>query len=103
MLAKNISKPVFFVFSDNIEWAKKNLSTKHEIFFVDHTHDDNAHEDMYMMSQCQHNIIANSGLSFWGGWLNKHSDKIVVAPKEWFRDLKFNQNFDLLPTDWIRI
>jgi hypothetical protein len=103
MLSRKIDQPVFFVFSDNIAWVKDNLSSKHEIIFVDHTNDDNAYEDMYMMSRCQHNIIANSGLSFWGGWLNEHADKIVIAPKQWFRNQTFNQNFDLLPADWLRI
>jgi hypothetical protein len=75
---KNIQ---FYIFSDDIVWTKKNLIVKNAIY-VDHKC--SPHEDMYLMSLCKNNITANSSFSWWGAWLNKNQDKIVISPKQWF-------------------
>lgn len=71
----------FYIFSDDILWTKKNLIVKNAIY-VDHKCSPN--EDMYLMSLCKNNIIANSSFSWWAAWLNKNQDKIVISPRQWF-------------------
>lgn len=91
-----------FVFSDDIEWCKQNF-TNHELFnFIDFKHKVPAYQELYLMSQCSHHIIANSSFSWWAAWLNNKADKIVVAPKVWFADQSIDTS-DIVPKKWIRI
>ena len=55
------------------------------------------------MSQCDHNIIANSTFSWWGAWLNKNSRKIIISPKIWFKDERMNNEQNIIPESWIKI
>lgn len=98
-IKKKIEKPVFFVFSDDIEYAKMILKSEH-IYYVDGNKKENSWQDMFLMSCCQHNIIANSTFSWWGAFLNPNKEKIVIAPKRWWYYLEKD---DIVPEEWIRI
>lgn len=58
-------------------------------------------EQMLIMSCCKHNIIANSTFSWWGAYLNHHTDKIVCYPSQWYGPKKNVSTKDLFPEDWI--
>ncbi len=96
-----ISSPEFFVFSDDIEWAKANISPSAPCHFVSNNSGANSFNDMRLMSLCKHNIIANSSFSWWGAWLNANNSKIVIAPAKWFAaDV---DTCDLLPPSWVTL
>jgi hypothetical protein len=99
MIAEKATSPHFFIFSDDIQWARENLKSDWPQTFVS---GGKSFEDLYLMSQCKHNIIANSSFSWWAGWLNRHSEKIVVGPLKWFNNPKINSEFTL-PESWIRV
>jgi len=93
-----ISSPHYFVFSDDIEWAKENIRFKSKVTFVESEEARNSVEDLKLMSMCKHNIIANSSFSWWGACLNRNPGKLVIAPKKWF----VNQPADsLIPSSWV--
>lgn len=100
LIKEKVASPVFFVFSDDIDWTRKNF-TGGEFVFVSAPAIKDC-EEIYLMSKCKHNIIANSSFSWWGAWLNDNPDKIVVAPGKWFNDKKANNN-DIVPAGWIKI
>lgn len=91
-----------FIFSDEPNWAKANLALNFPTHVVDLNDSEHQYEDMRLMSQCQHHVIANSSFSWWGAWLNPKNDKVVVAPKTWFKDPQ-KSNPDICPKDWVRI
>jgi hypothetical protein len=87
------------VFSDDINWCKENLKFDNMIFVEDN--DDI--EDLWLMSLCNHNIIANSSFSWWGAWLNDNKDKKVIAPNKWFGKTTGLNQLDIIPEKWIKI
>lgn len=101
-ISSKIENPVFYIFSDDIEWAKSNLGNQYNKIFVDINSADKAYEDLRLMSSCKHNIIANSSFSWWGAWLNSNLNKVVIAPDIWFVNTRINSK-DIIPNSWIRI
>jgi len=70
------------IFSDDIKWCKKNLNIQNcKSEFIENEPD---FIDLSLMTMCDHNIISNSSFSWWGAWLNKKTDKKVIAPTKWF-------------------
>lgn len=101
-IKKQVAEPHFFIFSDDLGWAKENLDFIDHLTFVELDPNIPDHEEMWLMSQCQHNIIANSSFSWWGAWLNQHPNKIVIAPLPWFVDSSIDTG-DLIPESWARL
>jgi len=74
-----------FVFSDDIDWCRRNVRYSFPTTYVDWEGMDHTGEDLRLMSACRALIMANSTFSWWAGWLNPRPDKLVVAPRQWFR------------------
>lgn len=109
-IAERVTDPIFFVFSDDIPWVKENLQIPYDVCYIDDNvqtdekeigHKSKGYEDMYLMTQCKHNIIANSSFSWWGAWLNDNPDKIVIAPEKWCNG-SFNYA-DIVPEQWVKL
>lgn len=97
-----VENPVYFIFSDDINWVRENFETSFETHYIDFNDSESNYEDLKLMSSCKHNIIANSSFSWWGAWLNSNPDKIVIAPQKWFGDETLNYK-DIIPQNWIKI
>ena len=102
-LSKSLNKNfTIFAFSDDPEWVFKNLKLPIDIQFIDHNSSKKNYEDLRLMSQCNHNIIANSSFSWWGAWLNKSPKRTIISPKKWYAD-KNIKNIDIIPNNWVKI
>lgn len=90
---------LYVVFSNQMNWCKKNFAQiPRDFYFVENE----AHyHDFYLMSMCKHNIICNSTFSWWAAYLNRNSNKQVIAPPQWFNPAYGADDRDLIPEEWI--
>jgi hypothetical protein len=102
IISSKITNPVFYFFSDEMEWVKKNFTNNLNVKFVDHNDKHKSHFDLQLMSLCRHNIIANSSFSWWGAWLNTNANKIVIAPQKWLKSCSLITK-DIIPNSWMQI
>ncbi|SHG24213.1 alpha-1,2-fucosyltransferase [Dysgonomonas macrotermitis] len=101
-IAEKRENPHFYIFSDDMNWVKGNLELQNiNHTFIDWNEGEDSFRDMQLMSLCSHNIIANSSFSWWGAWLNKNRDKIVIAPSIWYKaDKNNNPPEGFIPEGW---
>ena len=93
----------FFIFSDDLPWAKEAMPQNLNITFVENAMGaDAAAQELQLMTQCKNHIIANSSLSWWGAWLKPDCNGLVFTPNRWISDSSLDLS-DLLPTRWNRI
>ncbi len=102
-MINNVEKPVFVVFSDDLDWAsgivKSIVGDKYPVLIE--KGNNNVAEKLLLMSSCKHCIVANSTFSWWAAYLNNFENKIVVSPNIWFKS-----NYDFHPlilNDWVKI
>lgn len=100
LINKIINNPVYYIFSDDIKWCKKNIILSVEHYFVE-ANKDTPFENIELMSLCKHNIISNSTYDWWGAFLNKNKKKIVICPQAW--KTCENERIKLIPNEWIKI
>jgi hypothetical protein len=107
------------VFSDDIEWCKKQELFSDDRFMLSEyqerypqTCDTNdgkqnaliPYFDLCMMSLCSGGIVANSSMSWWGAWLINNPTQSIIAPNPWFGP-QYNKYYmgDLLPDSWVEV
>lgn len=122
IILTKVKNPIFYIFSNDIEWCKKNLNIDYPSYYIDWNKGEESFRDMQLMSLCKHNIIPNSSFSWWSAWLNTNQGKIIIAPKKWIneeyrtkgkiildfiRKVTFRKKYEqykyLIPDSWMKI
>ena len=98
---KRISKPKFFLFSDNFNELEKMFSHIDDLTFVKDYLSNKVLEDFFLMSKCKHFAVAPTSFHWWAAWLNNSADKICLRPSNQF--LNPSNNSDFWPKNWISI
>jgi hypothetical protein len=95
-----VRDPHYFVFSDESDWARDNLSFIKPVTFVSCNDSDHQYEDLHLMTLCRHHVVANSSFSWWGAWLAERPGQVVIAPRSWVAaNLPGDQ---IIPERWMR-
>lgn len=87
----------YLIFSDDIEWCKKNFIGD-KFIFIENEKD---YVELYLQSKCTHNIISSSSFSWWGAYLNNKPNRKIAGPKQWFSKNEPANN--IIPDSWITI
>lgn len=97
-LEEQVENPHYFVFAQDMRWARENIRSDHPITYASEKDPDaGAIQDLYLMTQCRHYIISNSTLHWWGAWLSPNHEKTVCAPRVgWHSE-------DTVPGRWEKI
>lgn len=102
MMEAHYSDARFYIFTDDAAWVQQTLHFQSPVQLVSGNISQTHFHDMYLISQCRHQVIANSTFSWWAAWLNNYQQKTVIAPRRWFNNAPHDTK-DLLPTSWIKI
>ncbi len=98
-MSERVQDSKIFVFTDAPEDVKEILPEDSRYEVLSNGLNDEWFE-LFLMSQCENNIIANSSFSWWGAWMNDHPNKIVIAPPRWTNQ---NNCQDIYCSHWIRM
>lgn len=88
----------YFVFSDDISWAKENIKLSKPVQFVEGDVSE-PFTDLFLMRLCPNMILSNSSFSCWAAYLNTHKDRTVIAPENWTRKDK-TKDLPLFDVSW---
>ena len=105
-MKEKLIDPHFIFFSNDIEWVKVHLNAdilgleESDIIYREKQDITDDFEEMYIMQSCRNAIVTNSTFNFWAAWLMDNPSKVIVAPRDWFKD---DRPIDIIPDEWIRI
>lgn len=100
-IEKMIGQAQYYIFTNDVTWTQQVLPVNNKnIQIIDWNTEEDGWIDMYLMSLCKHNIIANSSFSWWAAWLNQNTEKVVIAPSKWQNGSDIE---DIVPEEWVRV
>lgn len=101
-ISASLKSPKFYVFSNDPAWVHENIISLFDALEFNVVENLSQEEDLWLMAQCENNIIANSSFSWWGAYLAKNINQIVIAPTPWY-DKEQVTSQDPCLEHWVRL
>jgi len=101
-MQQQFKDPLFIFFSDDIEWCKNTFGHIDNVLFETSKEWEADYLQLFLMSKCSHQIIANSSFSWWSGWLNNNPEKLVIKPARPFADSSMMYE-SYYPSEWATV
>ncbi len=99
-IEESVENPVFYIFSNDIDWCKTNIDWgNRNVIFRNKEDQTDDFEELILMASCKHAIMVNSTYHWWGAYLINNPDKIIICPEKWFFD---DKPIDIIPPQWIK-
>ena len=100
-----VDSPRYFLFSDDSDAARAKLNLPDDRVTVvsQNRTDDTGVADLWLMTQCQNFITANSTFSWWGAWLGGRPNKVVLTPNLKIEGKTAWGFKGLIPKEWLRV
>ncbi len=99
-IEESVENPIFYIFSNDIEWCKTNIDWgNRNVIFRNKEDQTDDFEELILMASCKHAIMVNSTYHWWGAYLINNPDKIIICPEKWFFD---DKPIDIIPPQWIK-
>lgn len=92
----------YYIFTNDPAWVRENMPAGISAEILSGSLSHTQYEDLFLMSRCRHQVIANSSYSWWAAWLNRYENKRVIAPKQWFNEANLSTR-DLFPQNWLTV
>lgn len=100
---KMVNSSKIYIFSDDIDWCKKNLIF--ENVPVEYIQDEDYNE-LYFISLCKNIIISNSSFGWWAAYLHQINNANIIVPSIWFGKSITETGFvfnEFIPSEWKKI
>ena len=93
-ILERVPRARLYLFSDNPSDAVLPIEEDHAVRVVN-VGEEAQYEDLWLMSQCRHFVLANSTFSWWGAWMGRTAHSVIVSPtmSEWGQRVK-------VPASW---
>lgn len=102
IINKKVKDPHYFIFTDDPDWAEVHFIISENQNIIRHNLGVQDFEDLRLLMHCKHFIIANSSFSWWGAWLGRDPNKVVISPSKWF-NIDETPIEDRIPESWIKV
>lgn len=97
-MIETVKDPLFFICSDNLEYVKENIFDYTQLDYIEQPKNIKVSDSLAIMANCHHFIIGNTSFGWWAQYINKCSNKIVIAPKRW---MNCDMPIDFYMDNWI--
>ena len=96
---KKINNPKYLIWSNDFFNLRQHFN-ENKFYFVLNEKNKTLN-DFYLLTKCKYFIVGPTSFGWWGAWLSKYNNKIILRPAD--SVLNPSNNLDFWPEKWVSI